>query len=113
MDHVGQFLDEIRGKILNQEEVIAGRLQEIKQLQSQEVYEKVPVEECWTSTGKAPVKVKWIDINKGDDVNHDYRSRLVAKEHKTGKRLDLFAAVPPSESKKALFSVAVTEGIGF
>ena len=59
------------------------------------------------------MKVKWVDINNGDSVNHDYRSRQVAKELKMDKRLDLFAATPPLEAKKALFSAAVTEGIGF
>ena len=38
---------------------------------------------------------------------------MVAKEIKTDKRLDLFAATPPLEAKKSLFSFAVTEGIGF
>ena len=59
------------------------------------------------------MKVNWVDINTGDGVNHDYRSRLVAKELIMDKRLDLFAATPPLEAKKALFSAAVTEGIGY
>jgi len=37
----------------------------------------------------------------------------VAQEIKTNKREDLFAATPPLEAKKLLFSFAVTEGIGF
>ena len=37
----------------------------------------------------------------------------MAKEIKTDKRLDLFAATPPLEAKKLLFSFAVTEGVGF
>ncbi len=28
------------------------------------LYEKVPIEECWKETGKAPVGVKWVDTNK-------------------------------------------------
>ena len=35
------------------------------------------------------------------------------QELKLDKRLDLFAATPPLEAKKALFSAAVTEGIGY
>ncbi len=50
---------------------------------------------------------------KGDSVSSDNRSRLVAKEIKKDKRADLFAAAPPLEAKKALFSFAVTEGIGW
>ena len=113
MDHQGNFWDEVSGNPLNSEEVIAARLDEIKQLHSHDVYDKVPLTDCWQSSGRAPVKVKWIDINKGDNVNHEYRSRLVAKEIKMDKRLDLFAATPPLEAKKLLFSAAVTEGIGF
>ena len=59
------------------------------------------------------MKVKWIDIIKGDEGNHEYRSRLVAKEIKMDKRLDLFAATPPLAAKKTLFSAAVTDGIGY
>ena len=52
-------------------------------------------------------------MNNGDEVTAEYRSRLVAKEIKVDKRLDLFAARPPLEAKKMLFSLAVPEGIGF
>ena len=85
----------------------------MRQIAEHGVYRKVPMEECWSETGKAPIKVRWLDINKGDEVNAEYRSRLVAKEIKTDDRLDLFAATPPLESKKMLFSCAVTEGIGY
>ena len=52
-------------------------------------------------------------INKGDKVNRHYRSRQVTKELKFDKRLDLVAVTRPLEAKKALFSAAVTEGIGY
>ena len=112
MDHEGRFWDEVSGNQLNSEGVIAARLDEIKQLYSHNVYDKVPLAECWQSTGRAPVKVKWIDINKGDNVNHEYRSRLVATEIKMDERFDLCAATPPLEAKKLLFRAA-TEGVGF
>ena len=65
------------------------------------------------TTGKRPIGVRWVDVNKGDAVNPEYRSRLVAKEIKVNKREDLFAATPPLEAKKLLFSLAVTEGVGY
>lgn len=37
----------------------------------------------------------------------------MAKEIKMDKRLDSFAATPPLEANKVLFSAAVTEVIGF
>ena len=64
----------------------------MKEFKKHMVYEKVPVRQCWERTGKASVGVRWVDINKGDDVNPAYRSRLVAKEIKTYENDDLFAA---------------------
>ena len=65
-------------------------------------------------TCKAPIGTRWIDINKGDDKEPEYRSRLVAqqiKHHSKGK--SIFAATRPLEPQKLLFSMAVTEGIGY
>ena len=70
-------------------------------------------QQCWDNTGKAPIGVRWVDINKGDDINPEYRSRLVAKEFKLGSIEELFAATPPLEAKKLLMSMATTEGIGY
>ena len=53
------------------------------------MYEKVPIEECWANTGKDQIGTRWVDVNKGDDVNPEYRSRLVAQEIKRDKREDL------------------------
>ena len=92
--------------------MIAARFDEIQQIRNHNVYEKIPLEGCHQRTGKAPIKVKWVDINKGDEINKEYRSRLVAKEIKRDKREDLFAATPPLEAKKMFFSMAVTEEIG-
>ena len=105
LDQQGNYWDEVSGKQLNSEEVIAARLIEIKQFQVHDVYEKVPTEVCWEATGKAPVLVKWIDITKGDEVNHEYRSRLVAKEIKMDKRLDLFAATPHFGVEEAILQL--------
>ena len=44
----------------------------------------MPIEECWKETGKAPVGVRWVDTNKGDKENPEYKRRLVANEIKGG-----------------------------
>ena len=72
------------------------------------VYEKVNIDEARKYTGKNPIGVKWIDINKGDERDPEYRSRLVAKEIAYKKDELMFAATPPLEAKKLLFSKAVT-----
>ena len=46
------------------------------------------------SLGKKVITVRWIDINKGDAVDTNYTSRLVARESETEVRPDLFAATP-------------------
>jgi hypothetical protein len=40
------------------------------------------------------IKYRWVDINKGDEVNENYRSRVVGKEFNDGSDMveDLFAA---------------------
>ena len=89
MDHEGEFWDELRNETLEKDEGVAARLGEINQRYSHDVYEKVPLDKCWESTGKNPVKVKWIDISKEDEINQEYRSRPVAKEIMVGRvRLD-------------------------
>ena len=52
-----------------------------------------------------------VDINKGDEENPEYRSRLVAKEIKKNRNRDLFAATPPIEAKQILMSMAMAEGL--
>ena len=52
-------------------------------------------------------------INKGDDLNPEYRSRLMAMVIKKDDRKDSFAPTPPLEAKKILFALAVTGGYGF
>ena len=58
-------------------------------------YEKRPIEECFEKTKKPPIKVRWVDHNKGDRQNVNVRSRLVTKQIKTVKEEGLFAATPP------------------
>ena len=53
------------------------------EIRMQKVYTKVPIEECRRVTGKGPIGVRWVDVNKEDEVNPKYRSRLVAKEINT------------------------------
>ena len=85
----------------------------MKEFRKHDVYSKVPIRECLETTGRKPIGVKWVDVNKGDERRPEYRSRLVAKETKRDKREDLFAATPPLEALKILLPLALTEGIGY
>ena len=54
------------------------RRDEMGEVYKHGVYTKVPIEESWRVTGRAPIGARWIDVNKGDEDKPDYRSRLVA-----------------------------------
>eukprot|EP00973_Karenia_brevis_P095138 12425852-Karenia_brevis.AAC.1 len=92
--------------------VKAARLEEMRYFKKMGVYKKVPLSKCYELTGKGPIDVRWIDTNKQDSKNPLYRSRLVAKQFKTGNDPDLFAATPPLEAMKIIISTAATKGEG-
>ena len=68
---------------------------------------------CYKETGKAPIGTRWVDINKGDEENTEYRSRFVAQEIKKDSREDLFAATPPLEANKILCSLFCSMDVTF
>ena len=74
--------DDVSGNELDPELTLKARKEEMDQFMKHEVYEKVKEEGCWNVTGKAPIGTRWIDINKGDEANPEYRSRLVAQQVK-------------------------------
>ena len=107
-----EIFDDVTGKKLINANVQAARQNELDELDRLKVYEKVNVDECWKHTGRAPITARWIDINKGDEVDLNYRSRYVAREIK-GKyggddREGLFAATPPWEATKIMISNLAT-----
>ena len=101
--------DDLTGAELDPSLMKAARKEEIAFFRGRKVYEKVDVAESWRVTGAGPIGVRWVDINKGDNVNPKYRSRLVAKEFNTGVRPDLYAATPPSECLRLLLSKFATD----
>ena len=105
-EYYEEIYDDLSGERLDPDGVMQARKEEMSEVRKHGVYVKVPISRCWEETGKAPIGVRWVDVNKGDQVHPEYRSRLVAKEIKHEKREDLFAATPPLEAKKMLLSMA-------
>ena len=101
--------DDISSAPLDPEKVITARKLEISYADKKPVWEKIP-----RSTAKEKgwkiVKSRWIDINKGDDLNPNYRSRMVGKEFNDSVLDGLFAATPPLEALRLLLSWAATAG---
>ena len=79
----------------------------MEQFRNHQVYEKVPLAEA-TNNGAKLNTTRWVDANKGDEVCQEYRYRLVARVLDIHAETGLFAATPPLEEKKVLFSMAMT-----
>ena len=100
VSNASQYWDDLSGKALEPKGVEAARREDMAELAKHNVYTKVPISECWKATGKEPIGTRWIDVNKGDDDEPDYRSHLVAQELNVKKREDLFAATPLSNRRR-------------
>ena len=85
------------------------RGEEVTWIREKQVYRKISRAEAAERNLKV-IRVRWIDVNKGDKEHPVYRSRLVAMEFRTeNKELeDLFAGTPPLEALKLLVSEAAT-----
>ena len=84
--------DEVTGKPLDKEQVIAGRMKELGKFQERQVYVPHLREEAMQDEGGKFVKTRWVQTEKGEEV----RCRLVAQEFAHGDpRDDLFAGTPP------------------
>ena len=109
-----KYWDNVTGRPLEAWRVEEARMDEIKFFQKQGVYEKVLRTTCFARTGKSPIKVRWVDVNKGDEQNPDDRSRLVAMEFKTDSSADWFSGTPPLEALRFLCSdwATLDQGLG-
>ena len=92
--NIHRFIDDRTGKSLDPVKVMEARKEDLSEVQKHSVYQKVPIAKCIERTGRRPIGTRWVDINKGDDENPNYRSRIVAQEFNNHKRDDLFAATP-------------------
>ena len=107
-------IDANTGAELDPEKVAKARLTELEWVKKQAVYCKVDETVCWQETGRAPITLKWIDRNKGDNIHENYRSRLVVREVKSQGQAAmlpehaLFSSMPPLEAVKLLCSLMTT-----
>ena len=68
-----------------------------------------PVAESRNRTGRPPISVRWVDVNKGDDVHPNIRSRLVARQIRQAGEEVIFAPTPPLEALRTVISLAATD----
>ena len=70
--------DDLTGMKLDAGKVVEARSKEVTYIRDKRVYDKIPRQQALRSKWKI-IRTRWIDINKGDDANPVYRSRLVGK----------------------------------
>ena len=100
----GKYKDDLTGLPLRDELVKAARAKELDFFCSKGVWMKVPRRRSFEKTGKPPISVRWVDVNKGDEHEPNHRSRLVARQLKatdfSGK--SYFAPAPPLEALRTI-----------
>eukprot|EP00959_Pyramimonas_sp_CCMP1952_P201814 4220142-Pyramimonas_sp.AAC.1 len=113
-----RYWDDVNGGWLDPVMVREARKCEVDWLRRQEVHEKRPLQECREVTRANPIKLFWIDTNKGDNERSNYRSRIVVREKRgkgeEGRSLPaalLFSAMPPLEAAKILSAGMVQERV--
>ena len=106
----GKFVDDISGQILKDEWVMEARMKELEYFTKKGVWAKVPRGRARQIAGRPPITVRWVDVNKGDELHPKYRSRLVARQiralDKSGQ--SYFAPAPPIEALRTVISLAAT-----
>ncbi len=63
----GKYRDDITGQYLKDDLVAAARAVELQYFHEKGVWTKRPKAECMQRTGRVPITVRWVDVNKGDD----------------------------------------------
>ena len=78
--HASEYeaFDDVSSESLVPSMVLKARSLEMEFFRRMGVYEKVP-RSLAKIINKQVIIVRWIDVNDGDSVSPDYRSRLVAK----------------------------------
>ena len=74
------YVDDLTGQELPPELVRLGQQKELSYFDSKQVWEIVPIDECWRMIRKPPISTRWVCTNKGDHANPNVRCRLVARQ---------------------------------
>ena len=74
------YRDDLTGQLLDRRPVREARRKELDVFESKGVWTKRAIDEARRRTGKPPITVRWVDVNKGDDTNPNISSRLVARQ---------------------------------
>ena len=86
-----------KGGWLDPELCAKARREEVEHIRRHKMYVRVPREVCSRETGRAPIKTRWAETDKGQPGKLDVRARWVAKEYE-----------PPLKALKIVLSEIAT-----
>ena len=105
-DGAQEFRDRSTRLPLNLGMVKKARELEMQYMEELKVLEDSDRDACMAETGRQPIPTDWVDINEGDSLRPNYRSRLLCQETRGRSTIDVedwaatFAATPPYEAFK-------------
>ena len=105
----GQFCDDLTKHELSAPLGKAARKKELEYFESKRVWRKVSSQEAWKVSGRPPITVWWVDVNKGGDQHPGMRLRLVARQIRGAHEDPMFAPTPPLEALRTVLRYAATE----
>ena len=98
--------DDMCGDYLDTALVKEARALEVEYITRMKVYDVVSRAEFKRNRRGKLIKGRWIDVNKGDSLKPDIRSRYVGKEFATGVDASLYAGTPPLKALKLIIGEA-------
>ena len=113
-DRGQEFRDRCTGLPLNPEMVKKARELDMQYMEEFKVLENSDRDACMAEPGRPPIPTDWVDINRGDSLRPNYRSRLVCLETRGRSTIDVegwavtFAATPPYETFNMQLSLMMT-----
>ena len=109
-----EFRDRSTRLPLNPEMVNKARELEMQYMEELKVLEDSDRDACTAETGRPPTPTDWVDINKGDSLRPNHRSKLFCQGTRARSLMDVedwavtFAATSPHEAFKLLLSLMMT-----
>ena len=102
--------DGMAGPTLKDALVRVARKQEFEFVAKIPLWIKVPKKKSFDRTGRSPISARWMDVNKADEQDPNYRSRYVAHQFKALDRSGAcyFAPAPPLEAMRTVLSMSMT-----
>ena len=92
-----RYVDDITGQPLSPELCKKARATDLDHFRDKEVWTLSKIDEALRRTRKPPIIARWVEVNKGDDLNPKTRS-LVAREIRLKGAEAIFAPARPLES---------------